>query len=315
MNRLSSINLNLIKMSLLKQIRQYRIDLITVIRLEIAIAISTYFGTSQIPDPIFTDFYAQDIWFGSDIPTIFGNITSLNSDFGRNNNVTANLWNYGTPHQQVEAQMKLRPSDPWLRNEGQVILAATGSSVESKAFHEPGGSFSPQLGSFGVSIWVVDSQGNLKATSDSIPLSEVQQRLLNTANSKIPGIATKTPYYQSSWNASRPGSWKLNLERTPQTDTKSVVVLRSVGPAGGTIDSLDWNGQRLLLNNRWIVKNLPDQVKVYLGSERSPHWTRQKSTDTQWQEERGWGYAQFQSPNCSFEDGVGGQPDPSRRSH
>jgi len=214
------------------------------------------------------------------------------------NRITTNLWNYGTPHQQVEAQMKLRPSDPWMRSVGHVVLSAPGSSVEAKAFHEPGGSFSPQPGSFGVSIWVVDSKGNLKATSDNIALNEIQQQLIDTSDQKIPGIITKTAYYQAAWNSSNAGSWKLTLNRVPNADTKPVVVVRSVGPAGGDIQSLDWNGQRLLINHRWIVKNLPAQVKVYLGSERSPNWTRQTSTTTQWQDDQGWGYARFELDNA-----------------
>ncbi|MGG6293738.1 hypothetical protein ACQ4M4_04880 [Leptolyngbya sp. AN02str] len=210
------------------------------------------------------------------------------------NHVTAMLLNYGTSRQQVEAQMKLRPSDPWMRNEGHVVLAATGSLEENKAFHEPGGSFSPQPGSFGISIWVVNSQGNLQATSDNIPLSEIQQQFIDNVEVQIPGIDTKTPYYHSSWLATQSGGWQLNLEQTSTADTKLAVVIRSVGPAGGAISALQWNGQQLLINNRWVVKNIPAQTTVYLGSERSPNWTRSTSTATEWQDEYGWGFARLE---------------------
>lgn len=85
MNILKTSEFKLTGLSLSKQIRQHQVDIIIAIGLGMAIAISTYFGTYQIPDPVFTDFYAQDVWFGSDIPTVFGNITNFNSDFGRNN--------------------------------------------------------------------------------------------------------------------------------------------------------------------------------------------------------------------------------------
>ena len=66
-----------------KYLRQGRVDVLIVMGLMIAIAISTYLGTAAIPDPIFTDFYAQDVWFGSDIPTVFGNITRACHQLGK----------------------------------------------------------------------------------------------------------------------------------------------------------------------------------------------------------------------------------------
>jgi hypothetical protein len=223
------------------------------------------------------------------------------------NRIADALWNYGTPHQQVEAQMKLRPADPWPRSAGHVILARPGSSSENKAFHEPGGSFSPQPGSFGVSIWVVDRQGNIKSTSDSIPLSEIQQRLINLSDQKIPGILTKTPYYEASWSSSTVGGWSLNLTPLAKGDARLVAVVRSVGPAGGEIPSLDWNGQRLLISNRWTVKDIPKLAKVYLGSEGTLGWNREQSPRAHWEDSTGWGYArielqQGESLNLQIED-------------
>ncbi|NJK29878.1 MAG: hypothetical protein HC940_06865 [Acaryochloris sp. SU_5_25] len=209
------------------------------------------------------------------------------------NAVTAALWNYGTPQQQVEAQMKRRPADPWPRSAGHVILAAPGSPIESKAFHEPGGSFSPQPGSFGVSIWVVDPQGNLKATSDSIPMDKIQQEFTAMSAPKIPGISTKTAYYQSSWSALGSNRWQLNLKNLANSQTQLKIVIRSVGPAGAAIPSLDWNGQRLLISDRWTVTAIPKTAKVSLGSESTPNWIKGKSTSTHWQDPYGWGYAQI----------------------
>lgn len=209
------------------------------------------------------------------------------------NDVASALWNYGTPQQQVEAQMKLRPSDPWQRSAGHVLLATPGSAVEGKAFHEPGGSFSPVPGSFGISIWMVDQQGNLKATSDSIPLSDIQQQFTNGSAQKIPGISTKTPFYESSWTAVKPGIWQLNLKTAANSDTRPVVVIRSVGPAGGAIRSLDWDGQRLLISDRWTVRAIPRTARVYLGSESTPNWTGEQSTRSHWDDHYGWGYARI----------------------
>lgn len=52
---------------------------------------------------------------------------------------------HGSPRHRVLGQMQLRPNDPWLRGMGHVVLAAPGSSEVDKAYHEPGGSFSPSV--------------------------------------------------------------------------------------------------------------------------------------------------------------------------
>jgi hypothetical protein len=216
------------------------------------------------------------------------------------NQVTASLWNYGTPQQRVLAQMALRPSDPWPRSAGHAILASPNSDAQDKAFHEPGGSFSPQPGSFGVSIWVVDGQGNLKATSDSMPLKEIQQRFIglestSLGSATVPSILTKTPYYEASWNIVRDGAWKLDL-KSIQPNIRLVVVIRSVGPAGGALSSLNWNGQRIRVGDRWVVQNLPRSAKVYLGSESTPGWQRNSNAQSHWEDSQGWWYARIE-PN------------------
>lgn len=210
------------------------------------------------------------------------------------NQVTKTLLTYGTPSQQVEGQMRLRPSDPWSRSVGHVVLATPGSEAEAKAYYEPGGSFSPSVGSFGVSIWIVDKNGTLQTTSDAIPLSQIQQNFVHSANGQIPEIETKTEYYQASWSSTQSGNWQLNLQSSNNQPTKPVVVLRSIGPAGGSIHDLNWDGRRLLINNRWIVRGSPELARVYLGSETNAGWMTQKPTVTEWKDTKGWGYARLE---------------------
>ncbi len=208
--------------------------------------------------------------------------------------IAANLWNYGTPQQQVEAQIKLRPADFGLRNTGHVVLANPTSSTTNKSFHDIGGSFSPQAGSFGVSIWVVDRQGNIKTTSDRIPLNEIQQQFTDFSPQKAPKILTKTKYYEASWSLPKAGNWQLNLKSLTSGDDRLVVAIRSVGPAGAAIPSLDWNGNRLLISDRWSIKDLPKQAKVYLGSESTSGWSREQSDRSQWKDPHGWSYARIE---------------------
>ncbi|MBD1847885.1 hypothetical protein H6F89_31805 [Cyanobacteria bacterium FACHB-63] len=218
--------------------------------------------------------------------------------------VTAALINYGTPRQQVQAHMRVRPADHWPRAQGHVVLATPGTSDENKAYYEPAGSFSPVAGSFGVSIWVIDQNGNVKITSDEIPLNQVQQQLLDTTNQNPLGVLTKTEYYQASWSSPKLGIWNLSLKAPVDSTNRLAVVVRSVGPAGGAVKSLNWTGQQLLINERWTIQNLSTQAKVFLGSERSQDWTRQKATATQWQDETGWGYARLEMGSGSNWDVV-----------
>ena len=67
-----------------------------------------------------------------------------------------------TPREIVLAAMRQRPADPWPRGLGHVVLAIPGSQQPEKGYHEPGGSFSPAVGSFGVSIWVRAADGKLQ---------------------------------------------------------------------------------------------------------------------------------------------------------
>ncbi|MBO3457611.1 hypothetical protein G7B40_009010 [Aetokthonos hydrillicola Thurmond2011] len=198
---------------------------------------------------------------------------------------------------KVLGQMQLRPNDPWSRGTGHVVLAYPGSLEPNKAYHEPGGSFSPSVGSFGVSFWVNDAQGNIKTTSDSIRESEINQQFQWNDGQQIPGILTKTPYYQTLWSSTKPGFWLLNLKSESATNTTLNMVIRSVGPAGGPIRSLDWNGQRLLINNRWSLTLNSPPTHVYLGEERQSGWKSDRPTITNWQDENGWGYARLELAN------------------
>ena len=206
----------------------------------------------------------------------------------------------GPPRHEVQVQMQQRPTDPWPRGTEHVVLAAPGSREVNKAYHELGGSFSPSVGSFGVSLWLTDSQGNLETTSDSIPPSEIRQHLSGVDSREIPGILTETKEYQSLWSSTEPGRWTLNLKKTQtNTNTKPMVVIRSVGPAGGPIRSLDWNGQRLRINARWSVTLKRAPTAVHLGSEGPKGWMTERSPLTQWKGEHGWGYARFELGNDS----------------
>ena len=203
-----------------------------------------------------------------------------------------------SPREIVRQAMQLRPADPWPRGVGHVVLAPPGSREEWKSYHEPGGSFSPTVGSFGVSIWTLDVGGAIEATSDSIPLDQIRQRLVWSSSHGIPGIETQTPYYQAHWTrgivGTLAGNSTLDLKSPLFADRRTTVVIRSVGPAGGPIRSLRWESGQLVVNGRWRVRTTPPPSAVRMGEEGMDHWTLPRldaSPLTHWTGDSGWGYA------------------------
>ncbi|MDJ0707545.1 MAG: hypothetical protein QNJ46_30080 [Leptolyngbyaceae cyanobacterium MO_188.B28] len=200
---------------------------------------------------------------------------------------------HGTPRQQVQGQMHYRPQDPWPRGVGHVVLATPGSREEDKAYHEPGGSFSPSVDSFGVSIWVMDGQGNFNVSSDQIPLKEIEQRWVERRGGEMPAVATQTKFYQGTWSEIAQGRWRLDLQIPDGGKTQAAIALRSVGPAGGPIHSLDWNDQQLTVNDRWTVEIDPTPKQVVLGHEGDKGWKDSAAAAAHWEGEDGWGYARL----------------------
>jgi hypothetical protein len=195
-------------------------------------------------------------------------------------------------HVKVLDEMNKRPSDIWPRGVGHVVLAAPGTVDVDKAYHEPGGSLSPGVGSFGLSVWMVDQNGHPIGTSETLSLNEIRQRFQETENQDSPAIVTDTRYYRAIWSVCKPKCWRLHLAAF--TTDRPVVMIRSVGPAGGPIYSLDWDGQRLLINDRWSVQIHPLPTAVFLGEERSRDWLSERSTTTHSIHESGWAYARIE---------------------
>jgi hypothetical protein len=202
-----------------------------------------------------------------------------------------------TQRQIVLNAMQQRPKDPWPRGTGHVVLALPGSREVDKAYHEPGGSFSPSVGSFGVSVWVTDSGGVIKSTSDSLPLDQCHQQWSWPSATGLPALLTDTPYYQTAWSYAGPDRWQLQLRVKTNENTRLQLVIRSVGPAGGPILSLAWNGQSLVINERWALTCEPLPGAVHLGHEGAPDWTAVSNTNRVWRTVDGWAFARLELPS------------------
>jgi hypothetical protein len=208
----------------------------------------------------------------------------------------------------VRAAMAARPGDPWPRGRGHVLLAIPGTRDADKGYHEPGGSFSPGVGSFGVAIWSVgDADGRLTSSSDSVPLAEVQQRFEPAPDAtRPPSIVDETPRFHARWTAESPGRYRLDLTPRLGSNEHISLAIRSVGPAGGPIRSLAYDHGVLQIGDRWSIALSPAPTSVKLGQEPTTRdgpapnggagawWSTGAAPGTansRWEGASGWGFA------------------------
>lgn len=210
-----------------------------------------------------------------------------------------------------------RPDDPWPRGLAHVVLAIPGSQQPEKSYHEPGGSFSPAVGSFGVSIWVKDAAGKLKTTSDTLPMKQIQQRFSWPDPQSVPAIVTTTPHYQATWSCTAAGTTTLDLERRGDEAERLELAVRSVGPAGGPIEKIVWNGKELRINDRWTLTVEPVPAAVFVGHEGDADWKDQRGPIREWKGADGWGCARIElasgrAARLVLHDSAPAKPNPLR---
>ena len=197
-----------------------------------------------------------------------------------------------TPQRDIMTNMMEQdPDRSWPRSVGHVPLAIPGAPEGGAAYHEPGGAFSPQVPSFGVSLWLCDAAGLPIITSQTVPLSDIQQRFAPSAHPHIPAIVTQTPYYQATWSRLDATHWELRFKN--YTNHLPAILIRSVGPAGGPVTALAWDGEQVTINHRWAVSATPTPGAMTLGDENKPDWMTAQSSARSWSGESGWGFARM----------------------
>jgi hypothetical protein len=200
----------------------------------------------------------------------------------------------------VLREMVTRPRDFWPRGQGHVVLAEPGSAEEQKSYHEPGGSFSPTVGSFGVSLWVKDRYDDIQATSNNISMNAIRQRFdwgLSENGARPPAIITDTPFYIARWSHVSKSTSVLDLRKKAGSDKNLAIAIRGVGPAGGPVNTLDWDGQLLTVNNRWQITIHPVPMAVHLGNERVEGWPMASARGNHMESSSGWGFARIDLGN------------------
>lgn len=197
-----------------------------------------------------------------------------------------------SPRHEVKMHMLARPHDSWPRGLGHVVLAQPGSLEAEKSYHEPGGNFSPGVGTFGVSLWLTDANTKPIVTSETTPLGALSQSFAWTDGAILPAVRTSTAFYGTEWSQPTWGEWLLHLTIPDHVSLSPTVMIRSVGPAGGPIRELQWKENVLLVNGRWSIVIEPSPSAVQLGEESTGGWEQPEGT-RKLVSERGWAFARI----------------------
>ena len=206
----------------------------------------------------------------------------------------------GNQRQLVQSQMRLRPDDPWPRGAGHVVVAYPGSAEADKSYVEPGGSFSPRVGSFGIQLWLATPDGRIVATGDSVELAKTRQKFTSfPTGAAPPGVVSSTPFYEIAWALDSLSDWTGRLAWKPSEPQSPVVAIRSVGPAGGPIYALHRQGDSVVVNGRWRIEMSPPPAAIRLGSEGRGKLSALYGSDTadDHDDVAGWGIAILQAAN------------------
>ncbi len=158
--------------------------------------------------------------------------------------------------------MEARPSGIWPRGYGHVLLGIPGSTEDEKAYLEPGGSFSPGFGTFGIQLLAENADGEVEVASDFVPRAEMKQSWVWPLTTTVPGVRTETPDYSALWSMPDGRHWRLDLSsrRHPHV----VVAIRSLGPAGGPVTNAVWDGRAIRINDRWdlVAADTPREIRI-----------------------------------------------------
>ncbi len=164
--------------------------------------------------------------------------------------------------QVVLDAMEARPSGIWPRGYGHVLLGIPGSPEDEKAYLEPGGSFSPGFGTFGIQLLAENADGEVEVASDFVPLAEMKQSWAWPLTATVPGVRTETQDYSALWSMPDGRHWRLDMSsrRHPHV----VVAIRSLGPAGGPVTNAVWDGGAIRINDRWdlVAADTPREIRI-----------------------------------------------------
>lgn len=195
-----------------------------------------------------------------------------------------------TPRNQVRTAMDERPDEYWPRGTGHIPIGLPGTPDSEKGYLEPGGSFSPSVGSFGVSVWArrpTDVQ-----TSDTLPLTAIRQEFVGRDAAEGLGVRTQTPFYTAEWRQGLHGTSTLTLDPSAGAPPLELV-FRSAGPAGGRIETVRIENGEMRINDRWRIESAAGLEPVFVGTEMEPDWAAQQNARQSIASADGWGVVRY----------------------
>lgn len=177
-----------------------------------------------------------------------------------------------TEREKVRDAMLAYPNADWPRGDGHVLIAPPQTPLLAKGYHEPGGSFSPGFGSFGLSIAQFKKNGELYVSSNSIPIQDISQRILSPST-----IKTITPYYSTEWSSISENHWQLKYTPNNNSEIRSGIRISSTGPSGGALSKLEWTENELIINNIFSITLDKAPQKVVFLKENVSNISQAKS--------------------------------------
>jgi hypothetical protein len=158
-------------------------------------------------------------------------------------------------HERLVAMRAKHPEWLWHRSDTHVMLGVPRSHESLKTVVEPGNSFSPGVGSFGVSTWVYAHRAGRLYAPEQMPLEELHWRFLDG----------HLPVLISTWRAGAvevesrlladgdadlcdvKDFFSVALRSEAGAEVSLYLVVRSFGPAGGPVTHLALGDDGLLV--------------------------------------------------------------------
>jgi hypothetical protein len=249
---------------------------------------------------------------------VVGNVLNNGQQWTRANHF---LSEYEQLRHDPAAERAERPDGPWPEPGAFERLEMPGVRNFDVGYVSSGGSFSPGLDQFTISVWVRDEQGALLANSDEFPPVSPDSAE-PFPNGLEPGALFRTPHYDVRWAPDGPRKYRMRL--TTKGDFQVSLVVRSVGARAAPIRHLSWNGDDLVINNRWVIEQDSASIDAFLVDENAPGWQNARPAESDISVLDGWAAARLDlavpgshtlvvrdlAPEASIDRPLGVIPDP-----
>jgi hypothetical protein len=192
-------------------------------------------------------------------------------------------------HHDPIAARAARPGDPWPDASAFHRLETPDVRVWDRYFWTPGGSFSPALDQFTVSVWVRDRNGALVANSDNLVPIEID----SIDDEGEEEVFAHTGQYDVHWEPDGPLTYRMRLEAPD--DAQVSLVVRGIGARVAPVRHLEWDGASLTINDRWVIEEEDSsEVAAFLVDENEPGWQVDRSERTEIDVPNGWAAARLE---------------------